>query len=89
MSHDLRTPLASIKASVCSLRQTDVHWSARGRGRAARNIEQNADRLDALVGNLLDMSRLQAGSLEPFLRAPRWTRWPRSRCAGWTTRITC
>ena len=33
------------------------------------NIEQNADRLDALVGNLLDMGRLQAGSLEPFLRA--------------------
>jgi two-component system sensor histidine kinase KdpD len=69
VSHDLRTPLASIKASVSSLRQTDVHWSAEDEAELLANIEQNADRLDTLVGNLLDMSRLQAGSLEPFLRA--------------------
>jgi two-component system, OmpR family, sensor histidine kinase KdpD len=69
VSHDLRTPLASIKASVSSLRQTDVHWSAEDESELLANIEQNADRLDALVGNLLDMGRLQAGSLEPFLRA--------------------
>jgi two-component system sensor histidine kinase KdpD len=69
VSHDLRTPLASIKASVSSLRQTDVHWSPQDEAELLATIEQNADRLDALVGNLLDMSRLQAGSLEPFLRA--------------------
>jgi two-component system, OmpR family, sensor histidine kinase KdpD len=69
VSHDLRTPLASIKASVSSLRQTDVHWSPADSAELLANIEQNADRLDALVGNLLDMGRLQAGSLEPFLRA--------------------
>jgi two-component system, OmpR family, sensor histidine kinase KdpD len=69
VSHDLRTPLASIKASVSSLRQTDVHWSEEDEAELLANIEQNADRLDTLVGNLLDMSRLQAGSLEPFLRA--------------------
>jgi two-component system sensor histidine kinase KdpD len=46
-----------------------VHWSAEDEAELLANIEQNADRLDALVGNLLDMSRLQAGSLEPFLRA--------------------
>ncbi len=69
VSHDLRTPLASIKASASSLRQTDVRWSAEDEAELLANIEQNADRLDALVGNLLDMSRLQAGSLEPFLRA--------------------
>jgi len=69
VSHDLRTPLASIKASVSSLRQTDVHWSVEDEAELLANIEQNADRLDALVGNLLDMGRLQAGSLEPFLRA--------------------
>jgi two-component system, OmpR family, sensor histidine kinase KdpD len=69
VSHDLRTPLASIKASVSSLRQTDVHWSAEDEAELLANIEENADRLDALVGNLLDMGRLQAGSLEPFLRA--------------------
>ncbi len=69
VSHDLRTPLASIKASVSSLRQTDVSWSDEDEAELLANIEQNADRLDALVGNLLDMSRLQAGSLAPFLRA--------------------
>jgi two-component system sensor histidine kinase KdpD len=69
VSHDLRTPLASIKASVSSLRQTDVSWSPEDEAELLANIEQNADRLDALVGNLLDMSRLQAGSLAPFLRA--------------------
>jgi two-component system sensor histidine kinase KdpD len=69
VSHDLRTPLASVKASVSSLRQTDVHWSEEDEAELLANIEQNADRLDALIGNLLDMSRLQAGSLEPFLRA--------------------
>jgi two-component system sensor histidine kinase KdpD len=69
VSHDLRTPLASIKASVSSLRQTDVRWSEQDEAELLANIEQNADRLDALVGNLLDMGRLQAGSLEPFLRA--------------------
>jgi two-component system sensor histidine kinase KdpD len=69
VSHDLRTPLASIKASVSSLRQTDVHWTPEDEAELLANIEQNADRLDALVGNLLDMGRLQAGSLEPFLRA--------------------
>ena len=69
VSHDLRTPLASIKASVSSLRQTDVRWSPEDQADLLANIEQNADRLDALVGNLLDMSRLQTGSLAPFLRA--------------------
>jgi len=69
VSHDLRTPLASIKASVSSLRQTDVHWTPEDEADLLANIEQNADRLDALVGNLLDMSRLQTGSLAPFLRA--------------------
>jgi two-component system sensor histidine kinase KdpD len=69
VSHDLRTPLASIKASVSSLRQTDVRWSPQDEADLLANIEENADRLDALVGNLLDMSRLQTGSLAPFLRA--------------------
>jgi two-component system sensor histidine kinase KdpD len=69
VSHDLRTPLASIKASVSSLRQTDVHWSADDEADLLATIESNADRLDALVGNLLDMSRLRTGSIAPFLRA--------------------
>ena len=68
VSHDLRTPLASIKASVSSLRQTDVQWTAADEADFLATIEQNADRLDSLIGNLLDMSRLQTGSLQPFLR---------------------
>ena len=68
VSHDLRTPLASIKASVSSLRQTDVQWTAADEADLLATIEQNADRLDALIGNLLDLSRLHSGSLEPFLR---------------------
>src|SRR6516225_7415167 len=61
-------PLASIKASVSSLRQTDVEWSEADEADLLATIEQNADRLDALIGNLLDMSRLHTGSLQPFLR---------------------
>jgi two-component system, OmpR family, sensor histidine kinase KdpD len=68
VSHDLRTPLAAVKASVSSLRQTDVEWSAEDQADLLATIEQNADRLDALIGNLLDMSRLHTGSLQPFLR---------------------
>ncbi|MBV9097209.1 MAG: DUF4118 domain-containing protein, partial [Frankiaceae bacterium] len=68
VSHDLRTPLASIKASVSSLRQTDVQWSPEDQAALLENVEEATDRLDALIANLLDMSRLQTGSLQPFLR---------------------
>jgi two-component system, OmpR family, sensor histidine kinase KdpD len=68
VSHDLRTPLASIKASVSTLRQTDVQWTAADEAALLATIEASADRLDALIGNLLDMSRLTTGSLQPFLR---------------------
>jgi two-component system sensor histidine kinase KdpD len=69
VSHDLRTPLASIKASVSTLRQTDVEWTEADEAALLATIENSADRLDALIGNLLDMSRLATGSLQPFLRA--------------------
>jgi two-component system sensor histidine kinase KdpD len=68
VSHDLRTPLASVKASVSSLRQTDVAWSATDEAELLATIEENADRLDALIANLLDMSRIHTGSLQPLLR---------------------
>ncbi len=68
VSHDLRTPLASIKASVSTLRQTDVEWTEADEKALLATIEASADRLDALIGNLLDMSRLTTGSLQPFLR---------------------
>ena len=69
VSHDLRTPLAAIKASVSTLRQDDVEWSDEEEAEFLTAIEDQTDRLTALVSNLLDMSRLQAGVIEPQLRA--------------------
>jgi two-component system sensor histidine kinase KdpD len=68
VSHDLRTPLAGIKASVSSLRSDDVDWSQEDQAELLAAIEEGADRLDHLVGNLLDMSRLQTGTVAPLLR---------------------
>ena len=68
VSHDLRTPLASIKASASSLCQDDVHWSVEQTAEFLRTINDETDRLTKLVGNLLDMSRIQAGVLQPALR---------------------
>jgi two-component system sensor histidine kinase KdpD len=68
VSHDLRTPLASIKASVTSLRSDDVEWSEEDQAELLAAIEEGADRLDHLVGNLLDMSRLQTGTVTPLIR---------------------
>lgn len=65
VSHELRTPLASIVASAGSLLEKDVDWSDQERGEFAESIEQEALRLNRLVGNLLDLSRLQGGSLRP------------------------
>jgi two-component system sensor histidine kinase KdpD len=69
VSHDLRTPLASIKASVTSLLQRDVHFTEADQQDFLETIDEESDRLDRVVGNLLDMSRLQANALEPTLMA--------------------
>jgi len=63
VSHDLRTPLASIKAAVSSLRQDEITWSPADQADLLESIEDSADRLNAMVANLLDMSRLQTGSI--------------------------
>ncbi|MDT0543379.1 MULTISPECIES: sensor histidine kinase KdpD [Streptomyces] len=68
VSHDLRTPLAAIKAAVSSLRSDDVAWSPEDEAELLEGIEEGADRLDHLVGNLLDMSRLQTGTVTPLIR---------------------
>ncbi|MFJ8248454.1 DUF4118 domain-containing protein [Streptomyces sp. NPDC094466] len=68
VSHDLRTPLAGIKASVTSLRSRDVAWSETDREALLEGIEDGADRLSALIGNLLDMSRLNTGTVVPLIR---------------------
>ncbi|MCF6522795.1 ATP-binding protein [Streptomyces sp. JJ36] len=68
VSHDLRTPLAAIKAAVTSLRSGDVDWTPEDEEGLLEAIEEGADRLDHLVGNLLDMSRLQTGTVTPLIR---------------------
>ncbi|MDR6861786.1 DUF4118 domain-containing protein [Phycicoccus sp. 3266] len=65
VSHDLRTPLASIKAAASSLRQPDVVFGEADRADLLETIEESTDRLTGLVTNLLDMSRLQSGAVVP------------------------
>jgi two-component system sensor histidine kinase KdpD len=67
VSHDLRTPLAAIIATAGNLREEDVAWTARERHDFAAAIEAEARRLDRLVTNLLDVSRIEAGGLRPRL----------------------
>jgi two-component system sensor histidine kinase KdpD len=68
VSHDLRTPLSSIKASVTSLLQGDVSWSPDEHKEFLLTIDEEADRLDHVVADLLDASRLEAGAVSPDLR---------------------
>jgi two-component system sensor histidine kinase KdpD len=68
VSHDLRTPLAAIKATITSLRQPDVTWAPPEQAEFFATIEDETDRLSGLVESLLDMSRLQAGVLTPMVR---------------------
>src|SRR6266511_982839 len=68
VSHDLRTPLSSIKAAVSSLLQQDVAWTPQATRELLSTIDEESDRLNALVGNLLDMSRLQSGALQLVMR---------------------
>ncbi|RSM42217.1 histidine kinase [Actinoplanes sp. ATCC 53533] len=63
VSHDLRTPLASAKAAVASLRSADVDFDEHDRAELLATADESIDRLVRLVTNLLDMSRLQAGAL--------------------------
>ncbi|HET8943687.1 MAG TPA: DUF4118 domain-containing protein, partial [Dehalococcoidia bacterium] len=65
VSHDLRTPLSSILASGGSLLQSDVDWTEEQRRSFAEAIVEEARRLDRLVGNLLDLSRIESGNIHP------------------------
>jgi two-component system sensor histidine kinase KdpD len=63
VSHDLRPPLAGIKASVTSLLQDDVEWNDAEQRAFLTTIDEEAARLNELNGNLLDMSRIKSGAL--------------------------
>jgi two-component system sensor histidine kinase KdpD len=69
VSHDLRTPLAGIKAASSALRSCDLVLTEADRAELVATIDESADRLTGLVDNLLDMSRLQAGAVSPALSA--------------------
>lgn len=65
VSHDLRTPLASIKASVTSLLDNSVEWDTETRHDFLEAIDEETDRLTLMVSNLLDLSRIEGGALRP------------------------
>jgi signal transduction histidine kinase len=69
-SHELRAPLSEIKGFVTTLLREDTDWDHATRRDFLHEIDQQADRLDALIGDLLDMSRLMSGGCENFDRAP-------------------
>ncbi|MDQ1690782.1 MAG: two-component system, OmpR family, sensor histidine kinase KdpD, partial [Pseudonocardiales bacterium] len=69
VSHDLRTPIASAKAAVSSLRSADVAWTTQDQQELLAHADGALDRLTALVTNLLDLSRLQADVLSVAPRA--------------------
>jgi two-component system sensor histidine kinase KdpD len=69
VTHDVRTPLASITASVDNLMDPEAHLSAEDRVELLKTIRQEADRLNRLVGNLLHLARVRAGGLEPVKRS--------------------
>lgn len=65
VSHELRSPLAAIKASATGLLQPNADWEEAERHAALRGINAEADRLTVVVSNLLDLSRLEAGAWQP------------------------
>lgn len=65
VSHELRTPLATIKAAASSLRTGEVGWNSHARDELLAAIDNEADYLNILVGNLLDMTRIESGALKP------------------------
>jgi two-component system sensor histidine kinase KdpD len=65
VSHELRTPLATIKAAVTSLRSGAVEWNSEAGADLLAAVEEETDHLNQLVGNLLSMSRIEAGALKP------------------------
>lgn len=72
VSHDLRTPLAGIKLAVGGLRQPGVHYTEQEEEELLATIDECSDRLDGLVGNLLDMSRITSDSVNALIKPVRW-----------------
>lgn len=69
VGHDLRSPLSAAKAAIGSLREDDVAWTPEEQQELMSTAEESLDQLADLIGNLLDMSRLQAGVLAAHLQS--------------------
>ena len=67
VSHDLRTPLATIRAAAGGMLDEGVAWTSEERMSALRSIDAEAERMNRLVRNLLDLSRIEGGALHPEL----------------------
>src|SRR5439155_24265960 len=64
ISHELKTPVALIKGYAGTLRREDANWDRETLNQSLTIIEEEADRLNKLINNLLDASRIQAGGLK-------------------------
>ena len=65
VSHELRSPLAAIQAGITSLHSREVHWDSPAGADLLSVVEEEVENLNRLVGNLLDMSRIESGALKP------------------------
>lgn len=68
VSHDLKTPLAGIKAAVSSLLADEVHWSSDDVKGFLETIDSQTDRLNRLISDILDLNRIESGAVSPVLR---------------------
>jgi two-component system sensor histidine kinase KdpD len=67
ISHDLKTPLAGIKTSVSSLLDTSVDWSEQDKRAFLETIDSQADRLNRVISDILDLNRIEAGVIAPVI----------------------
>ncbi len=69
ISHDLKTPLAGIKTAVSSLIDTSVEWSDEDREAFLATIDSQADRLNRVISDILDLNRIESGVIAPARRS--------------------
>jgi two-component system sensor histidine kinase KdpD len=88
VSHDLRTPLAAIRTAVDGLASPDVELDREDRDTLTGTIADSTYRLERLIGNLLDLSRLQTGAVRPALRAASLEEVVPIAVEPWLSRLT-
>jgi two-component system sensor histidine kinase KdpD len=71
ISHDLKTPLAGIKTAVTSLLDATVDWSEEDRAAFLGTIDSQADRLNRVISDILDLNRIESGVIAPVLHPVR------------------